>query len=244
MHNSTHRIPIADRAEISPCHCCVLMPAYNETGHIGHLIRQALQYCGNVALIDDGSTDGTDREAEAAGAVVLRSERNMGKGAALNLGFQYARDKNFHAVITMDSDGQHRPEDIPKFIEAYKRTGIPVLIGNRMATPESMPRIRKWTNRYMSWLLSRVMNWYVPDTQCGFRFYRADLVPFLSTEEERFAAESEVLLQIAHRAIRIGSVRIQTVYSGSKSHIKPIGDTIRFYRMLRRYKKKRRKQYA
>jgi hypothetical protein len=129
---------------------------------------------------------------------------------------------------------------VAKFIEAYVRTGIPVLIGNRMADAENMPRIRRWTNQFMSWLLCRAMGQYVPDTQCGYRLYRCDVLPFVLARSEGFAAESEMLLHVAARGIRMGSVRVSTIYADEKSEINPIIDTFRFISMILRYRKELR----
>lgn len=218
-------------------HCCVVIPAYNEETRIAATVRGALGYCPHVMVVDDGSTDRTGLNAGGAGAYVIRCEVNRGKGAALEAGFVHARQMKYRAVITMDADGQHDPADIPKFIETHLKTGIPVLIGNRMSDPKDMFWFRRWANRVLSMLLSNEMRWYVPDTQCGFRLYRADLIPYISSREQRYAAESEVLLQIAHRGIRVGSVRIHTLSGRGRSHIKPIRDTVRFFCMLRRFRK-------
>jgi len=170
--------------------------------------------------------------------MVIRHPQNAGKGVALNSGFKYAREKGFDVAITMDADGQHSPDEVPKFIEAYVRTGIPVLVGNRMWDTSDMPLVRRLTNRFMSWMLSRVMGQYVPDTQCGFRLYRCEVIPFVAAESERFAAESEILLHIARRGIRIGDVRIATIYGEEKSKINPVSDTVRFFSMLMKYRRR------
>ncbi len=222
----------------------VIVPAYKEQSHIGQTVRSILEYSPNVLVVDDGSRDKTSEYAEEAGAVVLRHKDNRGKGEALKTGFQYARDQACDLVITMDADGQHRPDEIPKFVDAYRRTGIPILLGNRMADIENMPRIRRWTNAVMSWMLSRIMKQYIPDTQCGFRMYRGDILPFLSVESQRFAAESEILLYLADRGFRIDSVRVSTIYHNEKSMIKPGLDTLRFIAMILRHMRNRKKGVA
>jgi glycosyltransferase involved in cell wall biosynthesis len=214
---------------------CVIMPAYREQGRIGAVVRRILTHVPAVLVVDDGSQDRTAAEAREAGAEVVQHERNQGKGVALMTGFKWARERRFEAVITMDADGQHNPDDIPRFIEAYERTGIPVLIGNRMADLTGMPWDRRATNKAMSWLLSREMKQYVPDTQCGFRLYRADVIPLVTTESARFAAESEILLHVADRGIRIDAVPVTTIYKDEKSKINPFKDTLRFFRMLHHY---------
>lgn len=220
---------------------CVIIPAFREEKRIANVVREVRKSGLDVIVVDDGSEDGTSAAAKEAGAVVIRLEQNCGKGVALNTGFDYARNNGYDAVITMDADGQHDPVEVPKFIEAYVRTGIPVLVGNRMAAPESMPLVRRMTNRFMSWLLSRVMGQYVPDTQCGYRLYRCDVIPFVSAQAERFAAESEILLHVAARGIRIGAVRISTIYADEKSKISPAKDTLRFLQMLLKYQRESKK---
>jgi len=219
---------------------CVIVPAYNEERRIAAVVRSVREQVPVVVAVDDGSRDGTAREAEQAGAVVLRHETNRGKGAALETGFRYAREQGYDYVITMDGDGQHDPADLPKFVETYERTGIPVLIGNRMADAGSMPWIRRVTNRVMSWLLSREMAQFVPDTQCGYRLFRCDIVPLVAAESVRYAAESEMLLNVADRGIRIDAVPIATIYRDEKSKINPFCDTVRFIGMLRRYRRRKR----
>lgn len=219
---------------------CVIVPAYREERRIGDVVRALRGQGFEVLVVDDGSDDGTERVAREAGAVVVRHERNRGKGAALNTGFEWARARGYDAVITMDADGQHLPEEAPKFVEAYQRSGVPVLIGNRMWNPEGMPFVRRMTNRFMSWLLSRLMGQYVPDTQCGFRLYRCDMLPLAAGETERFDAESEILLRIASHGIRMGSVRISTVYADERSKIRPTADTVRFVKMLIRFRRAQR----
>jgi len=236
----------AERAEYRPRdeqRCCVIVPGYNEAARIGGVIARIRAHVPDVVVVDDGSKDATSDEAAKAGAEVVRHGVNRGKGVALNTGFEYARKNGFDYVITMDADGQHDAADIPKFVEAYVRTGIPVLVGNRMGTTGKMPFVRRCTNRYMSWLLSREMKQFVPDTQCGYRLYRCDVIPYVSAQSERFAAESETLLHVAERGIRIDAVPISTIYEdGRASRINPFKDTLRFFSMLRRYRKRRRRQ--
>jgi len=112
---------------------CVLIPCYNEGERIVQVVKDVMNYCPYVVVVDDGSSDETAEAARRAGATVLVQPHNMGKGKALERGFEYAREKGFEFVITMDGDGQHAAEDIPGFIEAYAVGEFPVIIGNRMA---------------------------------------------------------------------------------------------------------------
>lgn len=214
---------------------CVLLPAYNEGAHVGPVVESVLQQGLGVLVVDDGSTDDTAAVAERAGARVLRLPRNQGKGAALREGFMMAIREGCAAVITMDSDGQHCPGDLAQFTAAYRNTGIPVLIGNRMGDTAGMPWLRRGTNRFMSWLLCRHMNQYVPDTQNGFRLYQSDVLPLVFPESYGFAAESEILLNLDRMGVRMDSVPVRTIYGQEESSIRPLRDTVRFFRMLRRF---------
>lgn len=220
---------------------CVIVPAYCEGGRIGAVVRAIRAHLEDVIVVDDGSPDDTGREAEAAGAVVIRHKVNQGKGAALGTAFRAAGQRGFDYAITMDGDGQHAPEDIPGFIRAYRESGVPVLVGNRMQDTRSMPIIRRLTNRFMSWLLSREIGQRVPDTQCGYRLYQLSAVSGATIQSERFAAESEILMDLSHKGVVIGAVPVATLYGTERSKIHPLKDTFRFFSMLHRYRKARRK---
>jgi glycosyltransferase involved in cell wall biosynthesis len=223
---------------------CVIVPAFNEAKRIGDVVRQCRAHAQQVVVIDDGSTDGTGDVASTAGAHVIRHERNLGKGASLVTGFDYARKQGFDLVITIDADGQHDPAQIPRFLATYHRTKIPVLIGNRLWNRKQIPLVRRWTNQTMSWLLSKLMKRYLPDTQCGFRLFRTDLLSYVPSESPRFAMESEILLHTAARHFRMDSVRIPVLYRGQESRIHPVVDSFRFFAMLFRYYNEQRMKRA
>jgi glycosyltransferase involved in cell wall biosynthesis len=224
-----------------PPKICILIPAFKEEARVGAVVRDVRDFCpeAEIVVIDDGSPDDTDRAAAEAGATVLEHVHNQGKGAALQTGFDYAREHGFDLAITLDADGQHAPSDIPAFLQAYARTHSPVLVGTRMGDLADMPRLRRFVNRTMSRMLSRAMGQYVPDTQCGYRLYHRSAFPegLPDTASRRFAAESEILLRLSLRGVKIGSVAIQTIYGTEKSKVNPFTDTLRFFRMLRRFKK-------
>ncbi len=222
---------------------CVLLPAYQEAGRIGDAVRSVLPYCPNVLVVDDGSTDETGREAGEAGATVITHARNLGKGVALQTGFRAVMESDFDCVVTMDGDGQHAPEDLPGFLQAYRESGARVVIGNRMADPRTMPLVRRLTNRFMSRLLSRHMGQHVPDTQNGYRLYGREVLPvLLATVSEGFAAESEVLLDLSDAGERIASAPTRIIYGDERSKIRPVRDTFKFFRMLRKHRQKKGRQ--
>lgn len=219
----------------------VLIPAFCEEDTVADVVKQARVCVPDVIVVDDASTDDTAVRAEAAGATVIRRKENGGKGAALTEGFKYILSQKFDAVIALDADGFHDPAEISKFLEAYYRTHIPVLIGNRMAEAKRIPLVRRWTLKMMSWSLDHLLRVYVPDPPCGFRFYRCDVLPFLLGGESSLPSEFETLLNIASRRIRVGSVRITKQPKRHKSIIAPFRDLIRFFRVLSKYHKKTRR---
>jgi len=216
---------------------CVLICAFNEAEHIEKVVRSSLeQQPRQVVVVDDGSTDGTAEIAEKAGAYVLRNSENIGKGASLHRGFELVQQQGYDAVVVVDGDGQHDPEEIGRFLDAYARTGIPILIGNRMADTTGMPYIRRWTNRAMAWVLNRLVKIYVADPPCGYRFYRTDVLPFIMSDETRFAFEFDVLVRAALRHIRIDSVRISTIYNRNRrSHVAPLRDAWLLFGVVRHH---------
>ena len=220
---------------------CVLLPAYREEAHIAAVVRETLAYATDVIVIDDGSPDATSDAAQQAGATVIAHVRNQGKGAAIRTGIRHAAEAGYDLAVTMDADGQHAPSDIPAFLAAHARTHCPVIVGNRMGDTRTMPWVRRKTNQFMSSLLSRTMGQYVPDTQCGFRLYHKSVFPLLDRPgAARYDAESEILLRLSLEGHKIGAVVIQTIYGTERSKVNPFTDTIRFFRMLRRFKKIRK----
>lgn len=213
----------------------ILMPAYREGSRIGAAVREGLHHIPLVVVVDDGSPDNTAAAARDAGAVVLVHAVNQGKGAALRTGFRYARKQGVAFVLTMDADGQHAAADIPVFLETFARGDYPVLVGNRMGNPGAMPLARRLTNRFMSALLSRKMGQRVPDSQNGFRLYRTDVIPEIPESDARFAAESEILLELSRQGVKIGSVPVRAIYGNERSKIRPWRDTLRFFRMLKAF---------
>lgn len=212
---------------------CIIIPSHNESNTIAGLISQVQSLKLGLVVIDDGSTDNTAVIAEKNGAVVIRNARNQGKGASLIRGFEYCLKNNFDAAITMDGDGQHLPEDIPNFISlAEKKEEIGLIIGNRMFNCGNMPFIRVMTNKFMSWLLSRIIRQKIYDSQCGFRLIKRKVLEELSLKTHKFEIESEIIIEAGRKRFKIESIPIQTVYRKERSHINPFLDTFRFFRFI------------
>ena len=216
---------------------CVLIPAYNESERIGELILQILALKGitGIIVVDDGSIDSTADEARKAGAVVLKHEKNKGKGAALRTGFSYVKSGDFEAVITLDGDGQHDWNEIPNFIEVYKKGGADVIVGSRMTKCENMPFVRYLTNRFTSFVTSLLGTCKVTDSQSGFRLISSDVLKRIELSTSKFEIESEVIIKAARKGFKIKEIPISTVYladSTKRSKIHPLVDTLRFFRFV------------
>jgi glycosyltransferase involved in cell wall biosynthesis len=218
-----------------------VVPAYNEENHIGNVVRRTRQQLADVLVVDDGSADKTADRAREAGAEVIVHPINRGKGETIKTGLRHWLERRFDFVIILDADGQHRPEEIERFVAAAVSAGEPrMVLGNRMNDVSSMPRVRRFVNRWMSQQISSVCGQEIPDTQCGYRLLHRQLIPELLGGAARFDYETEMLIVASRKGFRIASVPISTVYSDEVSSIHPVRDTIRFFKLMHRYKSKRR----
>ena len=215
-----------------------VIPAYNEEKHIGDVVRRTRQKLDHVLVVDDGSGDKTAENAREAGAEVIVHEQNRGKGETIKTGLRHWLERDVDLVLILDADGQHRPEEIERFVAAAVSAAEPKLIlGTRMSDLSSMPLVRRIVNRWMSGRISALCGQKIPDTQCGFRMLHRELIPELLGGAARFDYETEMLIVASRKGFRIASVPISTVYSDEVSSIHPVRDTIRFFKLMRRYRK-------
>ena len=211
---------------------CIVIPSYNEARTIGAITKELKSLGLTVYVVDDGSTDGTAGIAAGQGAVVIAHDKNKGKGASLIEGFDRILKENFDAVLVMDGDGQHATGDVDVFFKKMAETGADIVIGNRMLDTSSMPATRKIVNRIMSRAISKMCGENIPDTQCGFKLIKRNVLESIKFEFPNFEIESEIILKAARKGYKIESVPIKTVYRDEMSKIKPIFDTIRFLSFL------------
>ncbi len=211
---------------------CVLIPAHNEAKQIGRLVKEVRSRGLVVVVIDDGSVDGTAAIAKTQGAEVIQNDPRRGKGFSLKRGFGYAMEKGFDGVIAMDGDGQHDPEDLEQILAAAQATPRSVVNGTRMRDTKDMPLVRRVTNRFMSWMISRIGGQKIEDTQCGYRYVSGDILKEITLTANDFEIETEILLKSCKAGYPIISVPIKTIYRDEKSNIRPIKDTIRFFAYL------------
>lgn len=219
-----------------------LIPAYCEQRFIADVVTRTRAQLPEVLVVDDGSPDRTAACAREAGAEVIVHEVNQGKGVAIQTGMRALAERGVDFVLILDADGQHLPEEIPRFLEAAsQRPEQRMFIGNRMHHVADMPKARRYTNRFMSGQISLLCGQRIPDTQCGFRLIHRNLVPRLLTGDQagRFDYETEMLILTSWAGEKIGAVPISTVYGEEVSSIHPVRDTGRFLKLMGRYWVKR-----
>jgi glycosyltransferase involved in cell wall biosynthesis len=210
--------------------CAIVIPCCNEEAAIAGLVEQARAFLPLVIVVDDGSVDQTAARAELAGALVVRQPVTRGKGAALKAGVAAVLAKSCAWMITLDGDGQHRPEDIPAFLRCHEQTGAHLVIGNRMDHAGAIPWLRRVVNRWMSRRISRCAGRFLPDSQCGFRLIDLKAWQALRLQSDHFEIESEVLLATVRAGYRVEFVPIRVIGRASRSHIDPWQDSWRWLR--------------
>lgn len=211
-----------------------LIPAYQEGPRIGPVVAAARRHLP-VVVVDDGSTDDTSERAAAAGATVIRQVPNQGKGAALREGFRHALDDSAQAVITLDADGQHDPDEIPRFLAAFRDAdGVPpeLVIGRRDFG--AMPPVRRLSNAIGGAVFSAAVGRRIPDNQSGYRLIgRRLLEDLLGSRQDGFAFEVEMIARCLALDLPLRWVPIRTIYAGEPSHIRPWPHLVGFLRASR-----------
>lgn len=202
---------------------CVIIAAYNASETVGGIVAGALKHVSRVIVADDGSTDTTESVVAEAGAEVIAADRNTGKGNALRTLFQRAMEEGYEAVISIDADGQHDPEEIPQFIAMHTRYPEDIISGSRMHEKEKIPRARYNSMLIARFYISLAANQFLDDTQCGFRLYPLSFIKKMRLMTEKFVTETEVLMKAGDSGLNVRFVNIKTIYGGG-SHFKPITD--------------------
>lgn len=208
----------------------LVIPALDEEPTLPELIPSAKTRIQDILVVDDGSSDATARVAGAAGAMTHRFPANRGKGVALKFAFEYAVEKGYDWIFTMDGDGQHAVEDLQNFFPLLDRYDL--ILGNRMNNRRGVPLIRRIANFSSSLLVSIACRQWIPDSQSGFRAYSAKLLRAVELRSDRYELETEVIIKAARKGLRIGHATIQTIYAGEVSRFKNLKDSLRFLRVM------------
>jgi glycosyltransferase involved in cell wall biosynthesis len=216
---------------------CALVPAYNEAATIRRVVAGLTPHVACVIVVDDGSTDDTAGKAETAGAIVLRRERNAGKGAAIRTGLRAILARDYSHVLFIDGDLQHDPADVPVLLELARAGCGNLIIGARTFRRDRMPASRYYTNTISSWVISTFfVGARVRDTQSGYRLIETDLLRHVRLTGRKYEIETEMLIKLARRGARIAHAAVTTPYGPSASKLRPIRDTTRTCFLAVRYR--------
>ena len=219
----------------------VVIPAFQEAASIGAIVEGCRAAVGvlEVIVVDDGSADATATEAQSAGARVLRNAGNQGKGASLARGFAAAMALDADWVVTLDGDGQHRPDFLPLLFACARANPDSIVIGSRRDDRQGAPRARYVANRVADYWVSLASGHSVDDSQSGFRVYPMALLRRLdggAGMAKRFAFESEMLIEAGRIGVRTVAVPIPSIYATlqRRSHFRPVVDITRIVVMVAR----------
>lgn len=197
----------------------VVIPALNEALRIRDVVTGALVQCDTVIVVDDGSDDGTSACIADLPVILLRHAQRMGKGASLRDGFRAALERGCAGVLTMDGDGQHAAEDIPRLLAAGNRHPGAIIIGARLRKRSQQPTYRRLANQFGDWGIAWGTGYRIADTQSGQRFYPAAVAALDDVPGEDFVFEAQILISAARQlGTRCVSVPIESRYKSVHSH--------------------------
>lgn len=225
--------------DVDAAHVAVVIPAFNEAPTIATVAAGARRHCPTVIVVDDGSQDGTADRLTELPITVLRHQGNLGKAASLWTGIEAALTGDVAAVISMDGDGQHPADTIPRLIEAAAVDRHRLVIAARMLARERMPRGRRFGNWMADFWISWAAGCRIEDTQSGFRLYPAALLRHLTPTHHGgrgFVFESQVLIDAVRAGYRPFPVPIAAIYAKTSrpSHYRPVADTLPIIGMVAR----------
>lgn len=228
-----------DKAKIA-----VLIPSLSPDEKLVQAVREIKEVgFDRILLVNDGSTTEYDAFFEAAkelGATVLCHAVNQGKGRALKTGFNYILNewKDCSGVITADSDGQHRPEDLLKCRDALLNNREALVLGCRDFHKKDVPFRSRFGNRCTSFIMKLFVGVTLSDTQTGLRAFSIEqMKKYLGVAGERFEYETNVLLYSKEEGIPMMEVPIETIYleQNKSSHFRPLRDSVKIYKLFLRY---------
>ena len=231
---------VASAVSLDRRNVAVVIPALNEALRIREVVEGALGACDHVIVIDDGSDDDTAAKIADLPITLLRHPQRMGKGASLRDGFAEALRRGFEGVLTMDGDGQHAADDIPRLLDAGNRHPGAVIIGARLRKRSQQPLYRRLANEFGDWGIAWGTGYQIADSQSGQRLYPAAVAALDDVPGEDFVFEAQILISAARRlGTRCVSVPIESRYKSvhsaeefRASHFKPFRDFSRITRHI------------
>ena len=228
-------VPYLDRSNVA-----AVIPALSEALRIRGVVEGALLHCDHVIVIDDGSDDDTLARIADLPVTVLRHEQRKGKGASLRDGFSAALHHGSKAVLTMDGDGQHAADDIPRLVDAANRYPNHIVIGARLRKRSQQPMYRRLANEFGDWGIAWATGFQIADCQSGQRLYPAAVAALQDVPGEDFVFEAQIIISAARElGTRCVSVPIESRYKSvhsdeefRASHFKPVRDFSRITRHI------------
>lgn len=213
-------------------HICVIVPTFNNAGTIVDVLRRIEKITRNIIVVNDGCTDDTHQRILESGLemVLVEYARNRGKGYALQQGFRKAVELGYEYAITIDSDGQHFPEDIPLFLDAHERHRDALLVGARELNPDSMRRGSGFANKFSNFWFNLQTGLRLEDTQSGYRLYPIARMNARWIITSRYESELEFLVYSAWKGIEVRNIPIRVYYPPKAervSHFRPFWDFMR-----------------
>jgi glycosyltransferase involved in cell wall biosynthesis len=188
----------------------VIIPAHNEQKHIATIVKKVKKYSDNILVVDDGSKDKTSEIAQKENVLVLRHVVNLGKGAALKTGCEYAIKHGAKRLIFIDADGQHRPEDIPRFLKALD--GEDIVFGSRELN-KNMPFVLKFGNWFINKVNDFLFGVKLQDTQSGYRAMTSEAYKKIKWKSSSYSVESEMIANAGKKRLKYKEILIKTIYS-------------------------------
>ena len=191
----------------------VVIPAYNEAATIGAVLRSIRPFVDDIVVVDDGGSDATGDIARTQGVMVYRHAINRGLGASLGTGIAAALKNGAEVIVTMDSDGQHRAEDIPRLVAPIQEKKADVALGVRRTHRRRMPFSRRVANgcaNLLTWMLFGI---WTSDSQSGFRAFSRHAAERMELRGDRMEVSSEILSETKRLALRFVEVPIEPVYT-------------------------------
>ncbi|MBU0458094.1 glycosyltransferase family 2 protein [Patescibacteria group bacterium] len=190
-----------------------VIPALNEEERIAQVVADVIKYVPKVIVVDDGSNDKTASVARKAGAYVISHVENCGAGAATMTGIELARKMNAEAIVTLDADGQHNPDDIPSLLSAIENNSADIVYANRFGQRNRIPFVRRLFNGVGNIITCAVTGKWVPDSQCGFKAFGPRALREVDLKMSGFEFCTEIVRETAQKHWRMHTTPTKVLYS-------------------------------
>lgn len=191
----------------------VVIPVLNEGQRLIPIATEAVKHVDLVIIVDDGSeiAKSPQKSNFKDKVYIVRHAINLGKGAALKTGIETAIKLGGEIIVLMDGDGQHNPQDIPRFLSELENKKVDVVFGSRIIGKD-MPFVMMFGNKFLSLVISYLFRIYISDTQSGFRALRASAYPLIKWDSTRYSVETEMIVNVGKKKLPFSDISIGTIY--------------------------------